>query len=223
MNKVTLLVAVLVGLGYAQTDWGSGKMYRTYATDDVLLERNRNFNFYSYMIVSKHLSYPIKRSLIRFNISSVPSTCNVVFAKMYLYFWYAHKPSWHTNQQTPYYSRWIQVHQVKKEWSETQATQKYRLSGIAWSKPYLAIDGTDACPYVQDRVGIFTARPSGYVEFDATVAVKNWLAGEANYGLLLWDPTEEADGRDLRFYSREDSQGGRRPFLNILCGNTDLP
>ena len=98
------------------------------------------------------------------------------------------------------YTRWIQV---KKEWSETVENIVWQV-GVPWSKHFLALDGTDACPYVQDSVGIFTGWPAGYMEFDVTVAVKNWLAGEPNYGLLLWDTIEKVDGRDLHFYSRED-------------------
>ena len=83
------------------------------------------------------------------------------------------------------------------------------------------MDGTDASPYVLDSVSIFSGRPSGYVEFDVTVAVKNWLAGEPNYGLLIWDTTETADGRDIRFYSHEQTDTNRRPFLSVFCSPTD--
>ena len=56
---------------------------------------------------------------------------------------------------------------------------------MPWSAPYLATNGTDACAYVQDCVPLYTGRPAGYIEFDVTDAVKNWLAGDPNYGLLL--------------------------------------
>ena len=76
---------------YAQTDFGSGTLYRTSATAYVWLEQQTiNYNSYNFLIVSKHLNYPLKRSLTRFDISTVPSTCNVVFARMYLHFWYTH-------------------------------------------------------------------------------------------------------------------------------------
>ena len=215
------LGAVLVGLTCAQTDFGNGLLYRKYATADVFLERQTtNFNFYDFLIVSKHPNYSKKRSLVQFNISDIPSTCNVTFAKMYLKFWYAFKARSDSIQEAPYLSRQLQVHQVKKEWSETQATRDYRLSGTPWSAPYLAVNGTDASSYALDCVIMHTGRPADYVEFDVTVAVKNWLAGEPNYGLLVWDFTEDVDGRDLRFYSREQSDNYKRPFLNVLCAPT---
>ena len=217
------LGAVLVGLTCAQTDYGNGLLYRKYATADVFLERQTtNFNFYDFLIVSKHPNYSKKRSLVQFSISNIPSTCNVTFAKMYLKFWYAHKASFDSIQEAPYLSRQLQVHQVKKEWSETQATRDYRLSGTPWSAPYLAVNGTDASSYALDCVIMHTGRPADYVEFDVTVAVKNWLAGEPNYGLLVWDFTEDVDGRDLRFYSHEQSDTSKRPFLNVLCAPTCL-
>ena len=217
------LGAVLVGLTCAQTDYGNGRLYKRYAIADTFLERQgTNFNFYDFLIVSKLTDYPKKRSLLKFSISDIPSTCNVTFAKMYLKFWYAHKASFHTVQKSPYLSRQLQVHQIKKEWSETQATQENRLSGTPWSAPYLAVDGTDASSYVLDCVIMYTGRPADYVEFDVTVAVKNWLAGEPNYGLLVWDVMENFDGRGLRFYSREQSDTSKRPFLNVLCAPTCL-
>ena len=88
------LIAVLMGLAYAQTDYGNGIRYKEYATADVWLERTGvNYNRNNFLIVSSHPGYPKKQSLVQFDISSVPSTCNVKFAKMYINFWYAHKAS----------------------------------------------------------------------------------------------------------------------------------
>ena len=219
---IVCLAAVLAGLANAQLqiyNLGNGIVYRKYATADTFLERRgSNFNFYNFLIVSKHPGFPKKRILIKFDIiGDVPSTCNVTFAKMYLNFWYAHKASFQSVQQVPYLSRRLQVHQINKDWSETQATQENRLSGTPWSAPYLAINGTDASTYVQDCVPLYTGRAAGYMEFDVTVAVKSWLSGDPNYGLLVWDVTENFDGRDIRFHSRETSDTSKRPFLNVFC------
>ena len=90
---------------------------------------------------------------------------------MYLYFWYAHKASWHTVQQTPYISRHLRVHQVKKSWSESQATTTNRYSWIRWSSSYLALDGSDAAAYPQSGdVVMYPGQPSRYVDFDVTEA-----------------------------------------------------
>ena len=219
---IICLAAVLAGLANAQLqiyNLGNGILYRKYATADTFLESHgSNYNSYDFLIASKHTGFPKKRILIKFDIvGDVPSTCNVTFAKMYLNFWYAHKPSFQSVQQAPYLSRRLQAHQINKDWSETQATQENRLSGTPWSAPYLAIDGTDASTYVQDCIPLYTGRPAGYIEFDVTVAVKNWLSGDPNYGLLIWDVTENIDGRDIRFHSRENSDIYKKPFLNVFC------
>ena len=217
------LVAVLVGLADAQlnvVNFGNGIVYRRYASADTWLESsNSNYGNLDFLIVSKHTGYLKKRSLIKFgNIENdVPSTCNITYAKMYLNYWYAHKASFYSVQQVPFLSRRLQVHQINKDWSETQATQENRFSGMPWSAPYLAINGTDASAHVQDCVPLYTGRPPGYIEFDVTDAVKNWLGGDPNYGLLLWDVTENVDGRDIRFYSRENTDIKKKPWLTVLC------
>ena len=117
--------AVLVGLAYAQTDYGNGVLYREYATADSFLERQgNNYNFYDFLIVSKHLSYPKKRSLVQFDVSDIPSTCNVTFAQMYLNFWYAHKASFQSVQQAPYLSRQLQVRQIKNSGQKLKSLKK---------------------------------------------------------------------------------------------------
>ena len=118
--------------------------------------------------------------------------------------------------EAPYIPRTLQVHQVKKDWSETQATSIRRFSNTNWNNSYLGF-GTDASPYSQDSVTIFTGRPSGYVQFDVTEAVSNWYNGEPNYGLLIWATNEEVEGRDFRFYSKEVSDSSKRPILHALC------
>ena len=216
---ILTLVAVLAGLANAQYSCGNGIVYKEVATADTWLEEDSANGYQTFLIVSKHTDYSKKRTLIKFgNIeSNVPSTCNITFAKMYLNYWYSHKASFYSVQQAPFLSRRLQVNQVNKDWSEAQATRDYRFSRMPWSTPDLATDGTDASAYVQDCVPLHTGRPSGYIEFDVTVAVKNWFAGDPNYGLLVWDVTENLDGRDIRFYSREISDTNKRPFVNVFC------
>ena len=196
-------------------DLGNGELYKLHATKDVLLEGDDNKAHHNFLIVGKHPSYAKKRTLIQFE--NLPSTCShVQWAIMYLYFHYAHKASFQSVSQAPYIPRTLQVHQVKKDWSETQATSIRRFSNTNWSNSYLGI-GTDASPYSLDSVTIFTGQPSGYVQFHVTEAVNNWHNGEPNYGLLIWATNEEAEGRDFRFYSREVSDSSKHPFMHVLC------
>ena len=186
------------------------------ATEDVFLERENNQSHYDFLIVSSHVGYPKKRTLVKFD--DIPSSCTTIhWAKMYLYFWYSHKASFNTISEAPYIPRPLQVHQVKEPWKESQATREYRLSGVSWSKPYLGLDESDAMEHPVDIVTIFTGRPSGYIEFDITEAARNWKAGEPNYGVVLLAVNEDVYGRDTRFYSHRHSE--HQPFMTVFSAH----
>ena len=119
---------------------------------------------------------------------------------------------------SPNISQPLAVQQVLKEWKEAEATSTRRMSGQRWSQSYLGLDNTDAEATPQ---GIPTyyhpGRPSGYMKFDVTPAVKNWANGEPNYGLLVWAMNEYLLGRGIRFYSKEHSDTSKHPVLKVLC------
>ena len=146
--KIILLVVLLapVALGVTTYDTGAGMLYTLNAVEDVTLEHSStNFNYLEYLIVSKLPQFPNKRSLVKFE--DLPNACpssKIKSAKMYLYYVYAHKASWHSITRTPFIPRYMQVHLVKKFWRETQATSSRRYSGAYWSSPWLGLDGTDA-------------------------------------------------------------------------------
>ena len=212
------LSALLFANSEAYTSWnsGAGVVYKLPVTQDVWLEGSSNKNSYDFIIVAKHPQYPNKRSLLQFE--SLPKGCiHIKWAKMYVYFLYAHKSSWQSVQSAPYISRTLQVYQVKKQWNEAQATSINRLYKTRWSRPYLALDGSDAGPHSIGSATVFTSRPRGFMEFDITEAMRNWKFGDPNYGVLLLASNEDAVGRDLRFGSKSNSDSSRRPFVNVLC------
>ena len=199
----------------AQVDTGNGYIYKLEATQDVFIEDSSNYNFYDFLIVAKHPGYPKKRMLLQFQ--DLPSTCKQInWAKMHIFYWYSHKASFMTVQQVPSIARTLQVRQIKKQWNETQATSINHQSGIQWTSPFLALDGSDAATYVQDNVIL---RPNQktrvYIEFDITEAALNWKSGEPNYGALVWATNENEKGRDICFFSRERTTG--KPYVNVLC------
>ncbi len=197
---------------------GNGWLYTLGSTQTAWLEGPGNRGGrHQYLIVGNHPQYPKKRSLVQFE--DLPSQCkSIKWAKMYLYFHYAHKASWQSVDVVPYIERGLAVHQVKKPWREEEVTSSHRDSGTLWSQPYLALDDTDAATYSQDAVTIFTGRPAGYVEFDITEAMRNWKDGQPNYGLLVWATNEDVEGRDLRFYSRDNTEN--KPLIRVLCNWT---
>jgi hypothetical protein len=231
MNRFGI-VCILVFLGLFSTlahsatpvDTGDGIMYQLAVTQDVLLERgNRNYNYLQYLIVAQHPQYPLKRSLVQFE--DLPSSCSpedIRFAKMYLHYAYAHKASWHTVEMTPNIARPLHVNQVLEPWLDTQATSTWRMNGEAWSQPYLGLDNSDAEATPQaPPTYYYPGRPSGYMEFDVTRAVKNWAVGEPNYGLLVWATNEHELGRDIRFFSQSYADAKMHPVLRVLCEYPD--
>jgi hypothetical protein len=219
VTTVAALLCVTSFEAYAQSDSGAGLVYKLPVTQDVSIERsNGNYNYLRFLLLATHLNYPLKRSLLQFQDLSWNCT-HIKWAKMYVYFAYSHKPSFHSVKQSPYISRPLQVHQVKQQWSETQATSVYRLTGKEWNKPWLALDGSDADPHglLCEPVTLYTYRPSGFMEFDITEAMRNWQNGDPNYGVLLRATNENDLGRDVRFYSNAEGDRSRHAYVNVLC------
>ena len=104
---------VVLALAATGTTWktGRGTVYMLRVTQDVSLETaSGNFNWLQYLMVSKLTDFPNKRSLVQFE--NVPKSCSsskIISAKMYLYYVYAHKASWHSIQKTPFVARYLQV------------------------------------------------------------------------------------------------------------------
>ena len=197
-------------------DTGNGKLYKLDATQDVFIRDSSNRNNDNYLAVAKHTGLSNNRILVQFD--DLPTGCSEIkWAKVYIEYWFSYKDSSMTVQQVPFIVRTLQVHKIKKEWSETEATRVYRKSNEVWSAPFLALDGTDAASRVEDTVKIFTGRPvQQYIEFDITEASREWKSQGNNYGVLIRATNEIEDGREVRFASREHTTRGK-PFVNVLC------
>ena len=213
----TIVVMFLVSFSSATNDpidTGNGYLYELDATQDVFINDSSNHNNDDFLIVAKHTGSSKNRILIKFE--DLPNDCSEIqWAKMYVGYWFSYKPTTMTVEQAPFIVRILQVHRIKKEWSETEATSVNRKSNDQWSRPLLAL-GTDAARHVQDTVNIYTSRPNKqYIEFDITEAYQQWKSGENNYGVLIWATNENAIGRDVRFFNRERDTG--KPFVNVLC------
>lgn len=208
-------------MSITSADLGNGIRFKLDVTQDVFIYDSSNWNYYEDLIIGKHPSYPKKRILIQFE-DITKKDCHhkkLLWAKMYLHFEYMHKASWMSMSQCPAYPITMNVHRVKKSWKESEATKTHRMKDATWSQPYLDIYDNDAEYRIQKRpTVIYTARPSGFVEFDVTLAVKDWLKGkEENYGLLIWAAEEDVDGRDFRFASNQDPDTEKHAFLNVMC------
>lgn len=173
------------------------------------------------LIVGKMPEYSRKRILIQFeNVPDEYVRRHIEWAKMYLYYSYAHKASWQKKVEAPSIGRHLQVHQLLKNWDEIEVTSKYRSNESGWNEPFVALDDSDAALAWLDRVTVYPQRPPGYVEFDVTEAVRNWCTGQENHGVLLWATNEDVNGRELRFCgSRYDEEPDMEPKLIVQCRN----
>ena len=221
--EAILAMALLapVTQGVSKYDSGKGMVYVLKVAQDVLLESPvSNYNRLPMLIVSKLPQYPNKRSLVQFE--NLPATCpvsKIKSAKMYLYYYGAHKASWHPITMTPFIPRYLQVHLVKKYWLETQATSTKRLSSTGWSTQWLGLDDTDAeaIPQEWNPVTIFPLHPRGFVEFDITQAAIKWRSGVPNYGLVIRATNELEPGRGIRFYSNGFKDASKHAYVRVLC------
>ena len=95
-----------------------------------------------------------------------------------------------------------------------------RLTGASWSSQYLGLDGTDAEATIQPgKVTICPYRPEGFVAFDITDAVKSWIKGVPNNGLLIRATNELDAGADIRFASNTMSDSSKHAFVHVLCAS----
>ena len=219
--------------GYQTYDYGDGIIHKLNIVQDVALERNANFDYLQFLIVARHIGYPLKRSLVQFeNLRSSCPPNKIQYAKMYLYFAYAHKASFMSIKLAPYLKHTFQLYRVLKPWKEREATNVYRQRGLKWNSTLLNI-GNDTesepqCEYSFNErsqcspTTLYPPRPSGFMEFDVTKAMRSWSKGAPNYGLLLKVVNETANGRGLRFYSKSDSNSGRHPFIYVTCSNKTI-
>ena len=187
------------------------------ATQDVWIEGTSNRNYEDSLSVGVHPLFPIRRSLVQFE--DIPSNCQCVrWAVLHVHFRYAHKASFLSYERVPHIPRRVKVNQVNKPWSESEATFVNRLTGIPWTAPYLAMNGTDAAATSQgDGYIVWPSQTQAYISFNVTDAALRWKCGEPNYGLLLWATNEHEPGRDVRFYSREYAT--KEPYMEVYCGS----
>jgi hypothetical protein len=131
-----------------------------------------------------------RRSLVRFDLSSIPSGATILSAKMNLY---ATVPP---TASTPLY-----VHRVTGPWAE---------AGITWDTMPTITPNNDAWVSVGPSVG--------WKPWTVTAVVQGWWAGTyPNYGLLVKYPAgaEGSAGDDIVFATREDATTANRPTLEV--------
>ena len=221
MFYATVLILALSGSTHAYncSVSGSTTVCQLEVTEDVFVYNSGNQNHFDFLIAGNHPGYPLKRTLLKFE--NIPSAqCgSIQKAEMYVYYWYAHKASFQSEQQVPFIPRPLQARQILKSWSETQATRDNRLRNTPWSTQYLGLDNTDVSSRVEDTQTISRSTSSGYITWNVTNVARNWLRGDTNNGVFLFASNDNQFGREIRFYSREN-RINRKPYMTVYCGSS---
>lgn len=151
----------------------------------------KNFGTESTMQVRSYYQGTNKngRSLIMFNISSLPSGSNIISATLQL-----------TASSIPDGARNYTVNRVEQNWDELNVTWNNR--------PAVSANVTSSAD---------TPASPGWMSWDVTPDVQAWIDGNSNYGWQISDPSEDSDKTEYTttFYTREHSDTNLRPELVI--------
>jgi hypothetical protein len=147
----------------------------------------------------------IQRTLIQFDLSSIPAGSTVTSATLTLF---QGASFFSASQSVP-----TSVYRVTRPWSEAQTTWNVALGGTPWTTPggdYVGTTGQqNVNPYLtQSDFADGTQRTYNYT---LTNLVTEWVGGTANNGLLLLanQPSE------LVWQGRRESAAAFRPTLTV--------
>ena len=97
------IFAVISFSGAYQTyDYGDSIVHKMNIVQDVTVVSYSNYDYLEYLLVARHTSYSLKRSLVQFvnlRLSCPPN--KIQYANMYLYFAYAHRASFKSAKLVP--------------------------------------------------------------------------------------------------------------------------
>jgi C1A family cysteine protease len=179
-----------------------GKFYS--AADTTVLQGDPNENFGS--MVDMWVGYDhcvggkIARSLVQFDVSSIPEGTSISQATLYLYLVNSCDIGERTHTAT--------VYRTKAGWSE---------SSVTWNtKPdYAEAYGSTSIP----------SRTWGWYSFDMTNLVRGWVNGSfPNYGLMIRGPESSGnDSAQLGFYTLDRTGRTYDPYLSIVYAGMATP
>jgi hypothetical protein len=146
-----------------------------------------NLGTYVYMYAMSYSPDKNRRSLIHFDVSSLPSDATIESAKLYLCIWSAYET---TNG----------MYRMTGDWTE---------SGVTWS----TLPSYEATP--TDSASIVTTA-GAWIEWDVTTDVQAFVDGTPNFGWLIMDTIESQNPPVYaKYYSREYADSALRPYLEV--------
>ena len=146
----------------------------------------------------------LRRTLIQFNLSSIPAGSTINSATLSLYFY----------DYTVGGNRTIKVYRLKRVWVENQVTWNEYATGSAWQTAG-ALGANDYDSTEVASLVVTDTYPAWQAWTLSVALVKEMISGGAfgNYGFLLIDTTES--GNTKLFRSSDDGGGTLNPKLDI--------
>jgi len=154
-----------------------------------------------YVIVATGGGVSKMRSIIKFDLSSVPANAVTAILALYL-------------SSADASSKTISLHKLTESPTASQATWNNRATGTAWT----TVGGVYASTPVASKV---VANSAGYVEFDITNLYNEWKAGTTqNYGLIIRLNDEVTTGIYVYLASSDEADEAKRPKLAVSANPT---
>lgn len=163
---------------------------KIYPSRDVFIASNQpNLNTanFSNLDVGWFGNYGATRTMIQFNMSSVPSNVHVYSAKLYMNLQQALPPN---DAQMR-----LAGAQITQSWSETWPTWN-NSAGLGPNQFTLGSIGTNP----------------GWVSFNVTGLVQGWVSGQTNNGLMIYGDETPSTSRSRVFWSRNSQES---PYLLV--------
>ncbi|HEX7320743.1 MAG TPA: DNRLRE domain-containing protein [bacterium] len=186
--KKYLLVIVLAALGWTQTFYPTADAYISQG------DPSTNFGTQGWLITYGNPWSLVYRTLMRFDLSSLPPGTPISAATVSLYMW---------DQAGVDFN--VDIHKVLASWTET---------GVTWSnQPSFNATVESSLPY----------QGYTWWHFTITALVQDWVNNPgSNYGMILRNNPEipgDNGGRFAKFYSRDTTIN--RPYLLITAVNIE--
>ena len=165
--------------------------------------------------IGKNTGVNKSRSLVSFNVSTIPPGATVLNAQMKLYYYSGVGSTWG--------DRWVQAHQLYVSWAEAQANRDNRRTGFAWKVQYGKIGGgsdsltTDANGQFESTMLFQTGQTNAWKNWDLSRLTQQWVSNTTpNLGVMLWATNEDTDYNTLWFRSSEYSNSTYWPKLEVI-------
>lgn len=141
---------------------------------------------------------PLKRGLLRFDTSAVPTSAQIISAELEIYV------------GDPIEDGDLGVYRLLEDWSENQVNWRDRRNNQRWTSA-----GAGAGSHAPGMVGSLEAREIGaYTVQLSPTTVQQWVSAPSSNHGVLWMSSSQ-NGRGAEFESSESNNDDERPLLRI--------